>query len=60
MIMEDDYFKELEVKDDIIEEQKKKLVKNAKTIAEKDKTIAEKDKEIAEIKRLLELKNKEK
>lgn len=60
MIMEDDYFKELEVKDDIIEEQKKKLVKNAKTIAEKDKTIAEKDKEIAELKRLLELKNKEK
>ncbi|HNY43604.1 MAG TPA: hypothetical protein PKH15_02785 [Bacteroidales bacterium] len=60
MIMEDDYFKELEVKDDIIEEQKKKLVKNAKTIAEKDKTIAEKDKEIAELKRLSELKNKEK
>lgn len=60
MIMEDDYFKELEVKDDIIEEQKKKLVKNAKTIAENAKTIAEKDKEIAELKRLLELKNKEK
>ena len=60
MIMEDDYFKELEVKDDIIEEQKKKLVKNAKTIAENAKTIAEKDKEIAELKRLSELKNKEK
>ena len=61
MIMEDDYFKELEVKDDIIAEQEKKLAKNAKMLAEKDKTIAENAKEIAELKRLLlELKNKEK
>ena len=72
MIMEDDYFKELEVKDDIIAEQEKKLAKNAKMLAEKDKSLAEKDKtisekdkklaenakEIAELKRLLELKNK--
>ncbi|HOR59991.1 MAG TPA: hypothetical protein PK124_01955 [Bacteroidales bacterium] len=61
MIMEDDYFKELEVKDDIIAEQEKELAKNAKMLAEKDKTIAENAKEIAELKRLLlELKNKEK
>jgi len=72
MKMEDDYFKELEVKDDIIAEQEKKLAKNAKMLAEKDKSLAEKDKtisekdkkltenakEIAELKRLLELKNK--
>ncbi|HPX76971.1 MAG TPA: hypothetical protein PLW77_10340, partial [Bacteroidales bacterium] len=74
MIMEDDYFKELEVKDEkiaekdkiienskkIIAEKDKTIAKKDKSLAEKDKSLAEKDKEIAELKRLLELKNKEK
>jgi len=74
MIMEDDYFKELEVKDDIIAEQKKiiadgkriiaekdkSLAEKDKSLAEKDKSLAEKDKEIAELKRLLEQGKKEK
>ena len=58
MKMEDDYFKELEVKDDIIAEQEKKLAKKDKMLAENAKKLAENAKEIAELKRLLELKNK--
>ncbi|HPX75399.1 MAG TPA: hypothetical protein PLW77_02325, partial [Bacteroidales bacterium] len=58
MKMEDDYFKELEVKDDIIAEQEKKIAKKDKMLAENAKKLAENAKEIAELKRLLELKNK--
>jgi len=55
MIMEDDYFKELEVKDEkiaekdkIIEDSKKIIAEKDKSLAKKDKTIAEKDKSLAE------------
>ena len=68
MQLEDDFIKELVMKDEeillkdeIIEEQGKVLEENKKTIeekdkslAEKDKSLAEKDKEIEELKRRLE------
>ena len=58
MLLEDDFFDELLMKEDIIAEQYKVIIEKEKTIKEKDNTLKEKDNTLKEKDKTLKEKNK--